>query len=68
MRLDRRTFLATGAAALLAPRFAHAQAVHEKALYERAKQEGEVTWYSAHYTSETSEKIGRAFTEAYPGV
>ena len=40
----------------------------EKALYEAAKAEGSVTWYVAHYSTETAEKFGRAFTEKYPGV
>jgi iron(III) transport system substrate-binding protein len=41
---------------------------HEKALYEVAKAEGEITWYSGQYNAETSEAIGRAFGERYPGV
>lgn len=40
----------------------------EKALYEAAKAEGSVTWYVAHYSTETAEKYGRSFTEKYPGV
>lgn len=41
---------------------------HERQLYEAAKREGEITWYSGQYNAETSEAIGRAFTERYPGV
>src|SRR5258708_38452097 len=70
MRISRRSFVATGlAAATLVPRRTLAQmSDNEKALYEAAKSEGELTWYSSHYTSETSERIGRAFTAKYPGV
>ena len=70
MRISRRSFVATGlAAATLLPRRAFAQmSDNEKALYEAAKSEGELTWYSSHYTSETSERIGRAFTAKYTGV
>ncbi len=38
------------------------------ALYEAAKKEGELTWYTVPYTSETAERIGRTFTARYPGV
>ena len=41
---------------------------HEAALYVAAKREGEMTWYIAHYTSETAERVGRTFTENIPGV
>jgi iron(III) transport system substrate-binding protein len=40
----------------------------EQELYEAAKKEGEVTWYIAHYSAETAEAVGHAFTEKYPGV
>ena len=38
------------------------------ALYEAAKKEGELTWYTAHTDGETAEAVGRAFSERYPGV
>jgi iron(III) transport system substrate-binding protein len=41
---------------------------HEKELYEPAKREGELTWYSGQLSAETSEAVGRAFTERFPGV
>ncbi|PWC29610.1 ABC transporter substrate-binding protein [Teichococcus aestuarii] len=41
---------------------------HERALYEAAKREGQVTWYSGQQSAETSEAVGRAFGERYPGV
>jgi len=40
----------------------------EKTLYEAAKKEGELTWYTAHTAAEVAEAMGNAFTEAYPGV
>jgi iron(III) transport system substrate-binding protein len=40
----------------------------EKALYEAAKKEGEVTWYSAHYSAEQAEQYGQAFMTKYPGI
>lgn len=61
---------AIGAAALL-PSRAHAQGLAadaEKALYEAAKKEGELTWYDAHHAVEQAEATGRAFTAKYPGV
>jgi iron(III) transport system substrate-binding protein len=33
-----------------------------KALEEAAKKEGEITWYTAHYTSEAAEELGADFT------
>ena len=41
---------------------------HEKQLYEAAKQEGELTWYVAHYSAENAEAAAAAFTEKFPGV
>ncbi|MWB77339.1 extracellular solute-binding protein [Pseudooceanicola sp. 216_PA32_1] len=37
-------------------------------LYEKAKAEGEVTWYVAQFTTSIAEDIGQDFTNAYPGV
>ena len=41
---------------------------HEQALYDAAKREGEITWYSGQLQSEPGEAVGRAFTERYPGI
>ncbi len=38
------------------------------ALHDAAKQEGEFTWYSGQLNAEAGEAVGRAFTQAYPGV
>ena len=40
----------------------------DRALYETAKREGQVTWYTAHYDSETAEALGQAFEQRYPGI
>ncbi len=45
-----------------------AQELTEAQLYEAAKKEGEVDWFDSHYNADTGEKIGRAFTEKYPGI
>jgi len=36
-----------------------------KTLEEAAKKEGELTWYTAHYTSEGAEELGAEFTKMY---
>jgi iron(III) transport system substrate-binding protein len=70
MRMSRRSFVTAAlAAATPLTRRAFAQMNdNEKALHEAARSEGELTWYSSHYTSETSERVGRAFTAKYAGV
>jgi iron(III) transport system substrate-binding protein len=37
-------------------------------LAAKAKAEGEVTWYTAHFDNALDAKIGSAFTAKYPGV
>lgn len=72
-RLDatRRTVL-KGAGALAAasalPAFAAEMSAREKELYEAAKQEGELTWYTAHSDDVTAQALGREFEKIYPGV
>jgi len=41
---------------------------HERALYDAARREGALTWYTGQMQAEPSEAIGRAFTERYPGI
>ncbi|MBS0521767.1 MAG: extracellular solute-binding protein [Proteobacteria bacterium] len=50
------------AAVAVMPLVAHADM---KALEEAAKKEGELTWYTAHYTSEAAEELGATFTQMY---
>jgi iron(III) transport system substrate-binding protein len=47
---------------------AAAQSEHEKQLYDAARKEGQLTWYTAHYDQALATKIGNAFTQKYPGV
>jgi iron(III) transport system substrate-binding protein len=37
-------------------------------LAAKAKTEGEVTWYTAHFDNAVTGKIGAAFTAKYPGI
>jgi iron(III) transport system substrate-binding protein len=73
-RLGRRAFGALAGLGLVAPGLLRAQTPaemsrHERTLYEVARSRNEqVTWYVAHYNSETAEALGRAFDETYPGV
>jgi iron(III) transport system substrate-binding protein len=67
--IGRRTLIAAAAgAALVRPARAQTLPPHEQELYEAAKKEGELTWYSGQLSAESSEAIGHAFTEMYPGV
>ncbi|MBV8838651.1 MAG: Tat pathway signal protein, partial [Alphaproteobacteria bacterium] len=47
---------------------ASAQSPQERELYEAAKKEGQLTWYTAHYDQQLSTEIGNAFTARYPGI
>src|SRR5262249_22272446 len=40
----------------------------EKELYEAAKKEGELTWYTAHSDDVTAQALGRDFEKTYPGI
>lgn len=70
--ISKREFLRASAAALALGAAGRARAqempAHERALYEAARREGELTWYSGQYNAETSEAVGRAFTERFQGV
>jgi iron(III) transport system substrate-binding protein len=69
--ISRRLLLqlaaASPAAAALQAR-AQAMPPHEQALFEAAKREGQITWYTGQMQAEPSEAIGRAFTERFPGI
>lgn len=68
MTFNRRHFHALAGAALVAPHLGLRAQSPLAALYEAAKKEGQVTWYSTHLPSEDSELTGQAFTARYPGV
>jgi iron(III) transport system substrate-binding protein len=40
----------------------------EQQLYEAAKKEKELTWYTAHYSSETAAGVCGGFEKKYPGI
>jgi len=40
----------------------------EKELYEAAKKEGELTWYTAHSDDVTAQALGRGFEANFPGI
>jgi iron(III) transport system substrate-binding protein len=68
-RITRRIFIASSSAALAAHRaVADELPANERQLYDAAKREGEITWYSGQIQSEPAEAAGRAFTERYPGI
>lgn len=70
--LTKRQVLSLTTAFIVGGASAHAMAQdmppHEKELYDAARREGEITWYSGQYNAETSEAVGRAFNERYPGI
>ena len=72
MNGTRKDFLRTGAAAtasLGALGAYPALAADDVAkLYEAAKKEGSVTWWTAHYTQGAAERVRDAFKKKYPGV
>ncbi len=70
--MKRRSFLeataVASAAAVLAPWARRASAAEEAELYAAAKGEGQVTWYTAHFDTQTAESIGNAFATKYSGI
>jgi iron(III) transport system substrate-binding protein len=71
---SRRDVLKTGSALALGATFgagavqARDMTAREKELYELAKKEGEVTWYTAHSNDTTAQALGRDFEAAFPGI
>ncbi|TGD95118.1 ABC transporter substrate-binding protein [Methylobacterium nonmethylotrophicum] len=70
MTWTRRAFVWTVlvGAAVPAGQPALAESAAEKALYDAAKAEGQLTWYSGILDQPICDKIGQAFTAKYPGV
>ncbi len=68
LRLTKRHLLTTAAAYGIAPAHADDLPANEQALYEAARKEGELTWYSGQVQAETGEAAGKAFTQRYPGI
>ncbi len=67
-RTHRRTVLLAGLAAGLGAWPARAMTDHEKSLYEQAKKEKEVTWYTSQILGETAQRVVNAFNVAYPDI
>jgi iron(III) transport system substrate-binding protein len=73
---SRRDFLKAGAGLAagglaLVPRPARAareMSAREKELYPAAKQEGSLTWYTAHSDDVTAQALARDFEAHYPGI
>ncbi|HUJ76841.1 MAG TPA: extracellular solute-binding protein, partial [bacterium] len=40
----------------------------ERELYQAAKKEGEVTWYTAHYPTDIAAALCKGFETTYPGI
>ncbi|HEY8289027.1 MAG TPA: Tat pathway signal protein, partial [Acetobacteraceae bacterium] len=66
--LTKRQLLAAVAALGIRPAWADDLPPNEKALYDAAKQEAELTWYSGQVQAEVGEAIGHAFSARYPGI
>ena len=47
---------------------AMAQGTNDKQLYDAAKKEGQLTWYSGILNQQICEEVGQAFSKKYPGV
>jgi iron(III) transport system substrate-binding protein len=60
--------LAAAVVAAVAAPGARAQTDQEKQLYEAAKKEGTLTWYSGVMDQALCEKVGQAFAAKYPGI
>lgn len=68
MRLTRRAALAALGASSFGLATALAAGNEEQQLYEAAKKEGHLTWYSGTYNQPIVDSMGQAFTTKYPGV
>ena len=68
--LDRRTLLTTSlaACAVTPARRAADTTAYFADLHEKAKKEGELTWYIAHWRVEIAERVAKRFTELYPPI
>src|ERR1041385_7046194 len=71
---SRRDVLKTGGALALgatvgaSPARARDTTAREKELYELARKEGEINWYTAHSNDTTAQALGRDFEAAFPGI
>ena len=72
MPISRRTMLLAGAGAMAAAGRGQAQPAGDSAqlaaLYQAAKKEGQVGWYSGVLDQPLCDKVGQAFSSRYPGI
>lgn len=69
MEISRRTILqAAGGAMALGATAAQAQPGPNDQLYQAAKKEGQLTWYSGILDQPLCVKVGQVFTGKYPGI
>ena len=61
-------FLAAIGLAVVAISGASAQTAHEQQLYDAAKQEGSITWYSGILDQQICDRVGQEFSKQYPGI
>ena len=61
-------FLLLGSGRTVLAQSAVTMTQQEKELYEAAKKEGELTWYTAHSDDITAQALGRSFEQLYPGL
>jgi iron(III) transport system substrate-binding protein len=64
----KKAILTAFALTMLASVAAWGETPHEKELYEAAKKEGSITWYSGILDQQICDKVGQAFMAKYPGV
>ena len=67
MTITRRGVLTTAAATLAASR-GFAQTDDLQPIYEAAKKEGRLTWYSGFLNQTICARIGNAFSQKWPGI
>ena len=68
LALTKRSLLTAAAAYGIAPATAAELSAREQTLYDAARKEGELTWYSGQIQAETGEAVGKAFTQRFPGI
>ena len=70
--IDRRQFVGASVAAVIASPLvvtnSRAQDYYLADLHEKAKKEGEISWYLTHWRTETAERVGNLFMQTWPGV
>lgn len=70
--IDRRQFVGAGLSAVVGSPFvvtaSRAQESYLADLHEKAKKEGEISWYLTHWRTETAERVGNLFMQTWPGV